>query len=65
MANLIERWKHYNNRGYGRTAWSWNYTVKSPNQADAGCFTLDEALVIARKRERENHLPIIRTWINK
>ena len=57
----IFRHKHYK-RGQVGFAWNWNYTVSSPNEFDAGCFTLDEAIVISKKRHSLTGYPIVYDW---
>jgi hypothetical protein len=57
----IYRHKHFKTGQIGY-AWNWNYIVKSPNEFDAGCFTLDEAQGIAKRRNLKTGLPIICDW---
>jgi hypothetical protein len=57
----ITRYKHYK-RGQIGPAWNWNYTVISPGEYDAGTFTLNEAEIIAKKRQKKTGFPIIKDW---
>lgn len=57
----IDRHKHYK-RGQIGPAWNWNYTVISPDEYDAGCFTLDEAKIVARNRQKNTGYPIKYAW---